>query len=207
MRAGTTRGREDPVRKEFRESEDARWIERPRTLPPAALRAIRRRVAAGVRFGVAARIEDSKGRVMLVRMDHRTHWSPNWMTPGGGGEPGESPREAMVRKIREETGGRVRSLRLWKVFHETLQMRGDEGLAWDFLQYTAFWTGGRPHSLVPHHAVEARWFARLPKSTEFRQDWLHPPRSRFDRVRTKQSREDTPPIPQARPRAERRSGR
>lgn len=175
----------DVVREEFHSFKGARWVERTRSLSPTAYKWMKRRVATGLRFGVAARVEDRQGRILLVRMNPKTAWSPNWVTPGGGGERDEAPREAILREIREETGGRVRDLRLWKVYHETLRTRGDSGLAWDFLQYTALWAGGRPRSRVPHEIAEARWFHRLPKRTEFRRDWLYPPHGRFDRQPTR----------------------
>jgi ADP-ribose pyrophosphatase YjhB (NUDIX family) len=169
----------DPlVLDEFRRSRGARWIERSRSLSPAAYRWMKRRIARGLRFGVAARVEDFRGRILLVRMSPESAWTPNWVTPGGGAEAHETPRNAILREIREETNVRVRRLRLWKVYHETLQTRGGGGLAWDFVQYTALWERGRPRSLVPKEIAEARWFSRLPEDMEFREDWLRPPRSR-----------------------------
>jgi ADP-ribose pyrophosphatase YjhB (NUDIX family) len=52
------------------------------------------RVAAGALFF------DDDGRVLLVRPTYKTHWD----IPGGYVEPGESPRAACVREIREELG-------------------------------------------------------------------------------------------------------
>jgi ADP-ribose pyrophosphatase YjhB (NUDIX family) len=173
----------DPlVLDEFRRSPGARWIERSRSLSTTAYSWMKRRVARGLRFGVAARVEDSRGRILLVRMNPASAWTWNWVTPGGGAEPHETPRDAILREIREETNVHVRKLRLWKVYHETLQTQGDDGLAWDFVQYTALWAGGQPRSLVPEEVAEARWFSRLPENTEFRRDWLRPPSDRF-RVR------------------------
>jgi len=46
---------------------------------------------------------DPGGRVLLIHErieDGQTHW----LTPGGGTEAGESPREAAVREAAEETG-------------------------------------------------------------------------------------------------------
>lgn len=183
MNARTPSG-DSLVLDELRRSQGARWIERSRSLSPAAYRWMKRRVARGLRFGVAARFEDLRGRVLLVRMNPTTAWSRNWVTPGGGAEPRETPRAAILREIREETGVRVRDLRLWKVYHERLRTRSEAGLEWHFLQYTARWAAGRPHSLVPDEVVEARWFRRFPKRTEFRSDWLYPPRERSGPKRT-----------------------
>ncbi|MFI5494514.1 NUDIX domain-containing protein [Actinoplanes sp. NPDC051859] len=56
------------------------------------------RVAAGALF------LDRAGRVLVVRSSHAEHWE----IPGGYVEPGESPRAACARKIREELGLSVR---------------------------------------------------------------------------------------------------
>ena len=167
------------VLEEFNRYADARWIERSRSLSPAAYRWMKRRIARGLRFGVAARVEDSRGRILLVRMNPKSAWTRNWVTPGGGGKPQENPRDAILREIREEASVRVRNLRLWKVYHESLRTHGDGGLRWDSVQYTALRAEGRPRSQVPSEIAAARWFSRLPKNTEFREDWLRPPRDRL----------------------------
>ncbi|WP_431934689.1 NUDIX domain-containing protein [Micromonospora sp. RP3T] len=59
-------------------------------MPPVATP----RVAAGALFF------DDEGRVMLVRPSYKKHWD----IPGGYVEPGESPRAACVREVREELG-------------------------------------------------------------------------------------------------------
>lgn len=62
----------------------------PEVPPPIATP----RVAAGALFF------DEAGRVLLVRPTHKDHWD----IPGGYVEPGESPRAACLREIREELG-------------------------------------------------------------------------------------------------------
>ncbi|MGI5215418.1 NUDIX domain-containing protein [Plantactinospora sp. CA-290183] len=52
------------------------------------------RVAAGALFS------DDQGRVLLVKPHYKNHWD----IPGGYVEPGESPRTACIREIREELG-------------------------------------------------------------------------------------------------------
>ncbi|MCA1712355.1 MAG: NUDIX domain-containing protein [Actinobacteria bacterium] len=47
---------------------------------------------------------DPDGWVLLLRYDDPPPMGVHWSTPGGGLEPGESPREAAVRELREETG-------------------------------------------------------------------------------------------------------
>lgn len=50
--------------------------------------------------GVRALIFNKDNSVLLVRHTYR----PGWHTPGGGVNAGESPADAIVREVREETG-------------------------------------------------------------------------------------------------------
>lgn len=160
---------------EFLANPGARWVVRSRRLSSEAFDHVAGRIRRGLRFGVAARVEDDRGRVLLVRMHPRSRWTPNWLTPGGGDESGETPRQAILREISEEAGIRVTGLRLWRVYHETLRAPDGRSVDWAFLQYTARWAGGRPHSHVPDEISEVRWFRRLPPNMEFRSDWLRRP--------------------------------
>lgn len=56
---------------------------------------------------VAAIIKDEAGRVLLVQTR-----AGLWSLPAGAVDPGETPREAVVREAREETGLMVRPTRL-----------------------------------------------------------------------------------------------
>jgi 8-oxo-dGTP pyrophosphatase MutT (NUDIX family) len=56
---------------------------------------------------VAAVIRDDQGRVLLVQTR-----AGFWSLPAGAIDPGEAPREAVVRETREETGLEVRPVRL-----------------------------------------------------------------------------------------------
>lgn len=51
-------------------------------------------------FGVNAIVEDTDGRVLLVR--HR--YGHGWALPGGGVGANEPPHEAILRELREEVG-------------------------------------------------------------------------------------------------------
>ena len=53
------------------------------------------------RLGVFAAIIDESGRILCVRMNYATR---AWTTPGGRVEPGESPLDALKRKMLEESG-------------------------------------------------------------------------------------------------------
>ncbi|UYM03736.1 NUDIX domain-containing protein [Solicola gregarius] len=60
----------------------------------------RQRVAAYARV-----IRD--GAVLLTRISRRGHPAGAWTLPGGGVDHGESPRDALVREVYEETGLRA----------------------------------------------------------------------------------------------------
>jgi ADP-ribose pyrophosphatase len=51
-----------------------------------------------------ALIEDDAGRLLLAQRPPGKHLAGLWEFPGGKVEPGETPRQAMVREIAEELG-------------------------------------------------------------------------------------------------------
>lgn len=55
-----------------------------------------------LRRSVRALVLDTDHRVLLVR--YETSDGTIWATPGGGIDPGESPREALTRELHEELG-------------------------------------------------------------------------------------------------------
>ena len=61
---------------------------------------------------VAALIRDEEGRILLQRRADDGRWN----LPAGAVDPGESPADAVVREVREETGLRVRPVRVAGVF-------------------------------------------------------------------------------------------
>jgi 8-oxo-dGTP diphosphatase len=54
------------------------------------------------RTGAYAVLVDDAGRILLALWNEGA--VPAWTLPGGGVEPGETPEEAAVREVREETG-------------------------------------------------------------------------------------------------------
>jgi 8-oxo-dGTP diphosphatase len=72
-------------------------------MPPAAVPAGPPRVVPCV----GAVIHDASGRLLLIRRGHAPHRGL-WSLPGGRIEAGESPEQAVVREVREETGLEVR---------------------------------------------------------------------------------------------------
>jgi 8-oxo-dGTP pyrophosphatase MutT (NUDIX family) len=72
------------------------------------LMAGKRSIGSGQGLGAFAVILDGDGRVLLV---HRRDLDL-WNLPGGRVEPGETPWQAVVREVREETGLDVKVTRL-----------------------------------------------------------------------------------------------
>src|SRR5580700_61069 len=53
---------------------------------------------------VAAAVLIEEGRVLLTQRKAGTHLAGAWEFPGGKVEPGEDPRDALARELREEVG-------------------------------------------------------------------------------------------------------
>ena len=62
------------------------------------------------RTGAYAVLVDGAGRILLALLNLEA--VPAWTLPGGGVEPGETPEQAAVREVREETGYDVELERL-----------------------------------------------------------------------------------------------
>lgn len=62
--------------------------------------------------GVAAIVRDSQGRVLLQKRSDNHEWG----LPAGAIDPGESPAQALLREVWEETGLRVVPVRVAGVF-------------------------------------------------------------------------------------------
>ena len=70
--------------------------------------------ASSLSMTVAAFIFDAAGRILLIKENYgRRRYGP----PGGRIEAGESPRQAVLREVREETGLQVRVSRLIAMYY------------------------------------------------------------------------------------------
>lgn len=75
-----------------------------------------------IRLGPTARaygIVRRNDEILLVRASALTRVQGLWWLPGGGIDFGESPEEAVIREIREETGLRATNPRLREIISDT----------------------------------------------------------------------------------------
>ncbi len=72
-------------------------------------------LAVGVTVGVLPFVEP--GRVLLVGQYRHLVGKLSWELPGGGAQPGEDPREAAQRELREEGGYRAERLEFLTTFY------------------------------------------------------------------------------------------
>lgn len=72
-------------------------------------------LAVGVTVGVLPFVDER--RVLLVRQYRHVQRAPSWELPGGGAQPGEDPRQAAQRELREEGGYRAERVLLLTRFY------------------------------------------------------------------------------------------
>ena len=75
------------------------------------------RLTGTTRDGVSVIARDFDGQILLIR---HSYGPDSWYFPGGGVKRGESPEQAAIREIREETGCTIDSLNKIGAIDETL---------------------------------------------------------------------------------------
>jgi len=88
----------------------------------------------------------ARGRLLLTQLADHTGAPGRWNLPGGGLDPGESPTEAVIREVAEETGQVVDRVRLVDVM-------------------TQHWVGRSTRGLEDYHAVRLLHLARCARPT------------------------------------------
>jgi 8-oxo-dGTP diphosphatase len=102
---------------------------------------------------VGAVIRDEAGRLLMILRGH----DPGkglWSIPGGRIEPGETPEQAVVREVREETGLDVSCGPLLGA----AELPGLDGAIVDIRDYRAFLVPGSPGvARAGDDAADVRW--------------------------------------------------
>ncbi len=99
---------------------------------------------------VGAVINDSEGRLLLIRRGHEPG-AGLWSLPGGRIEPGETDQQAVAREVLEETGLLVECRQLLGA----AELPGPGGSVIDVSDYMAVVTGGE--LAAADDAADARW--------------------------------------------------
>nr|WP_245244946.1 (deoxy)nucleoside triphosphate pyrophosphohydrolase [Streptomyces palmae] len=102
------------------------------------------------------------GRLLAARRSAPPELAGRWELPGGKAEPGETPRQALVRELREELGVEAEPL-------EALPGEWPLKPGYVLRVWTAALRSGEPRPLEDHD--ELRW---LTPDTVYEVDWLEP---------------------------------
>jgi 8-oxo-dGTP diphosphatase len=101
---------------------------------------------------------DAAGRLLVVRRGQAPS-AGKWSIPGGRCKPGESPRDACIREVLEETGVLVDVLRsAGRVWRE-----GPGNVGYDIEDFVCAVRAGRAGGEQPRagdDAIDARWVTR-----------------------------------------------
>jgi 8-oxo-dGTP pyrophosphatase MutT (NUDIX family) len=109
--------------------------------------------------GVRALVFDNHQQVLLVKHTYR----PGWHTPGGAVDPGESPNDAIVREVLEETGIALLTAPTLFAVYVNSGLNID-----DFpILYVARGVEGIPKANDHREIIDVRWFPlqSLPSDT------------------------------------------
>lgn len=116
----------------------------------------------------SARVKDSDGRIALIQ----NRWTDGWFLPGGEVEVGESPEEAALREVREETGLDATIESPLVVLDQTYisEEDGEEWFSALFVVYAASAEGEIPDAsqlgVTDDEILSARWFDSLPENLQ-----------------------------------------
>ncbi len=123
----------------------------------------------GGNIGGVGLIWNRAGRVLLLRHGPGSGWGREWVAPGGGALPGESPEETFLREVAEEVTLQVRILDLTRTFDLTVT-DGRHAARGFLFQFEA---EALSEDAVPGTGIEAvQWFDALPGNMAFREDYV-----------------------------------
>jgi 8-oxo-dGTP diphosphatase len=98
--------------------------------------------------GLAAIIEDDRGRVLLAQRREELTQGALWEFPGGKIQPGETPEDGLKREIAEELGLEIEVREIFAATNHSYRNRNIFLVA-----YRAKYLGGQPR-LTDHQSVE-----------------------------------------------------
>jgi len=105
-------------------------------------------------------LADPSGAVLMQHRDEHAPVSPNqWGFPGGHIEPGETPEQAALREVEEETGVRARLVRKLGDVRYVYTWEGErifKVVSFFLLRYTSGRIGDLPPGME-REVAEARW--------------------------------------------------
>ncbi len=106
------------------------------------------------KLGVRGAVFDAAGRILMVREvvdDHR------WTLPGGWADVNQTPAESVVREVFEESGYRVRALKLAAVWDRARQAHPPTAFSVVRMFFLCALEGGEPATSL--ETSEVGWFA------------------------------------------------
>jgi 8-oxo-dGTP pyrophosphatase MutT (NUDIX family) len=101
---------------------------------------------------VGAVVRDHAGRLLMILRGHEPG-KGLWSIPGGRIEPGETPEQALVREVREETGLEVTCGPLLGA----TEVAGLDGAVVDIRDYRAQLAGSAGVPIAGDDAADVRW--------------------------------------------------
>ncbi|MBA3687285.1 MAG: NUDIX domain-containing protein [Chloroflexi bacterium] len=116
------------------------------------------------RVAAYALCQDENDRILLTRLTYPEIKAGHWTLPGGGIDFGESPAEAVLRELTEETGltGSITSLAAVESWIRRGPITGASGDDFQAIQilYRVLVTGGTLRDELDGSTDAAAWFTR-----------------------------------------------
>lgn len=122
------------------------------------------------KVGVRGAVFDAEGRILMVREavdDHR------WTLPGGWADVNQTPTQSVVREVFEESGYRVRAVKLAAVWDRAKQMQPPIPFSILRMFFVCELLGGEPTTSL--ETSEVGWFAEsdIPADLSVRRTSFH----------------------------------
>ena len=113
------------------------------------------------KVGVRGAVFDEAGRILMVRETADAH---RWTLPGGWAEVNQTPAESVVREVFEESGYRVRAVKLAAVWDRARQAHPPALFSVTRLFFICALTGGAPATSL--ETSGCGWFAEADIPTD-----------------------------------------